>query len=74
MPRWCKATALKEIYWLGKTYRTGDSIHVTEEDSRILMEANVIGDLQKMKDPQIEMAVKEDPENMARPYRRKARG
>ena len=76
MPRWFKATCLKEIYWQGKTYSQHDKISVTEDDVRILSAAGVIGDVKKIEVAAntIEMAVRKAPENEAIPYRRKARG
>ena len=69
MPTLYRATLMKEIYWKGQTYRSGDKIKVVEEDMRILNGASIIGDIRKIQET--EFAVKEPPENAMKPHRRK---
>jgi len=73
MPKWYRATCVKEIYWAGQTYNMGSPIKITEEDARILRDAGVIGDIKEI-NIDVEQAVLEAPENASRNYRRKARG
>ena len=65
---WYKATCLKEIYWKGKTYRSGDTINIIEEDVRILMQAGVVGGARKIQEK--EFAVREVPENAMKTHRK----
>jgi len=75
MPKWYKATCVKEIYWAGQTYNAGSPIRVTEEDVQILRDAGVIGDIKKMEiSGPVEQAISEAPENASRNYRKRARG
>lgn len=72
MPIWYSATLMKEIYWKGQTYRSGDKISVTEEDMRILNSASIVGDIRKIQET--EFAVREAPENAKKTHRgRKAK-
>lgn len=73
MPKWYRATCVKEIYWAGQTYNAGSPIKITEEDTQILRDAGVIGDIKEI-NIDVEQAVLEAPENASRNYRRKARG
>ncbi len=57
------AICLKEIFWKGKTYRSGDFIKITKENAYILVNAGVIGDVK-------EFAVREAPENASVPHKR----
>jgi S1-C subfamily serine protease len=58
------AICTREIYWKGKTYRSGDIIKITKEDAYILFNAGVIGNVK-------EFAVREAPENAMKMHRGK---
>jgi hypothetical protein len=57
-----EAVCIKEIYWKGKTYVSGDKIKILEPAMHTLFSAGVIGAMKKIPN-ELECAVKEAPEN-----------
>jgi hypothetical protein len=62
-----EAVCIKEIYWKGKTYVSGDKIKILEPAMHTLFSAGVIGAMKKIPN-ELECAVKEAPENAMKPH------
>jgi phosphohistidine swiveling domain-containing protein len=71
MTEWYKATTIKEIFWKGQVYRSGEKIKIIKEDVAVLSDAGVIGLIEKIvPEVSIESAVQSIPENQAVKKRR----
>jgi len=73
MTTFYRGVCLKEIYWNNRTYREGAYITVDEYDVKMLRDAGVVADIVEHEIEKIEYAVKEEPENAMKPYKRRGR-
>lgn len=74
MTKWYKAITMKEIYWKGQTYRSGDEIKLIENDVVILTDAGIIGAIEKIESKtRKEFAVKDVQENQKVVHKKRGR-